>query len=209
MFSKNYAPLQNTSVLWCAAALLAAISGIGFRMGAPPSKLHDSAEAENHTSSREIKVRSSFTEVETTGTLISQKSSIQDQTSPGDWKISASSPAPANTPPSQTIPSGVQSLSRNRHATKQLKQPSLPLVMVEMDMNALGLSPEQQALVSNLRNQFITDIGGYNQNPASPEYLNRWLAAAASADEILRSQIGWQAFNAYTIAGARVSMQAR
>jgi hypothetical protein len=75
--------------------------------------------------------------------------------------------------------------------------------MLDIDLNALGLNSGQQAMVMRLRDQFIAEIGGQNQNPADPSYLKRWLQATPSMDEILRAQIGWAAFNAYTIENAR------
>lgn len=72
------------------------------------------------------------------------------------------------------------------------------MAMKPVDLQSLGFSPQQQALVQQVQAQFVKDVGGPNQDPADPAYGQRWLTAAQRADEILRAKIGWTAFNAYS-----------
>lgn len=56
--------------------------------------------------------------------------------------------------------------------------------------------PAQLAQFEALKSQFITDIGGLDQNPADPAYLNRWLGAQANADDWFYTWFGQSAYTA-------------
>src|SRR5262249_31585428 len=46
-----------------------------------------------------------------------------------------------------------------------------------------------------LRQEFIEEIGGYDQNVSDPEYYRRWGEAQQLLDEEVRTQLGEEAFN--------------
>ena len=70
---------------------------------------------------------------------------------------------------------------------------------------SLGLSQKQLDLIDTLRDNFLksTDATNPNQNPYDPTYAQRWMSAQQQSDEILKSRIGWVAFNQYQIEAAR------
>jgi hypothetical protein len=74
---------------------------------------------------------------------------------------------------------------------------SYPLFLQNVNWNALGLDASQQAAIAQVRQQFINNIGGPNQNPNDPAYLPRWQTAENSADDQLRGLLGAQAYMGY------------
>jgi hypothetical protein len=79
----------------------------------------------------------------------------------------------------------------------------LPLVFQRVDLNALGLNDDEKAAIEGLRQQFIEEIGGTNQNPSDPVYLARWQQARPEIDDSLRGMIGVKAFENYQSAAIR------
>jgi hypothetical protein len=75
----------------------------------------------------------------------------------------------------------------------------LPLVLRPVDVAALGLSDEQKAAIEELRDQFITDVGGVGQDPNDPAYGSRWQTAQPQSDIMLRGMIGGPAFMRYQL----------
>lgn len=78
----------------------------------------------------------------------------------------------------------------------------LPLVLQQVDLSALGLDENRLQVIRDLRQGFVDDIGGPNQDPADPAYRRRWLKAQAESDELLRGFIGWQAYQEYELQAA-------
>lgn len=76
--------------------------------------------------------------------------------------------------------------------------PTWPVVLKAMDYEGLGLPPLQPAVAQKLQEQFVQEVGGLNQNPEDAAYRQRWLTATQHANDLLRAQIGWEAFNAYS-----------
>ena len=72
--------------------------------------------------------------------------------------------------------------------------PVLPLALRDITPILLQLDAEQQAAVAELRTQFVSEIGGTNQDPADPAYANRWQKAQPENDRLLRGMIGVNAF---------------
>jgi hypothetical protein len=77
---------------------------------------------------------------------------------------------------------------------------SLPLVFHEIDPSVVNLSPQQAQVVNDLRQKFIQDVGGPNQNPNDPAYSQRWQASQPQADLDLCGMLGINAFQSYQIA---------
>ncbi len=86
------------------------------------------------------------------------------------------------------------------------KTPQWPMIFKMTDAAAGGmqtLPAQYQAAVQKLQDQFVKEVGGTQQNAADPGYAERWLSATQRADDLLRAQIGWQAFNAYSMSLAK------
>jgi hypothetical protein len=55
------------------------------------------------------------------------------------------------------------------------------------------MTDQQTALLQDLRQEFIDEVGGPNQDPASPEYRERWAKAEAEANQRFKVLFGHQA----------------
>ncbi len=77
---------------------------------------------------------------------------------------------------------------------------SYPLVFQNVDLTSLHLGPDQMQAVENLKQSFVNQIGGQNQNPNDPAYRQRWQEAQDTADNMLRDLLGWTGFQSYQIA---------
>lgn len=60
-----------------------------------------------------------------------------------------------------------------------------------------SFTAEELAAVKRLRNRFVEEIGGTNQNPKDPAYVKRWIEARHQIDEELQAQLGTDSYNAY------------
>jgi hypothetical protein len=77
---------------------------------------------------------------------------------------------------------------------KANQRPALPLVFETFDPSSLGLNAQQIEAVEELRQRFVEEIGGPNQNANDPVYRERWLKAQPEVDDTLRGLIGVSAF---------------
>jgi hypothetical protein len=77
---------------------------------------------------------------------------------------------------------------------------SVPLVFHEVDPSILTLNPQQAQVVDDLRQKFIEAVGGPNQDPNDPAYLQRWQASQPEVDVDLWTLLGINAFQAHQIA---------
>ena len=77
--------------------------------------------------------------------------------------------------------------------------PSMPLVLQSVDLDSIGLQPDQKAVVDRLRQQFIDEVGGPNQDPNDPAYIQRWQAAQPEIDNMLEGMIGINAYGKYEL----------
>jgi hypothetical protein len=77
---------------------------------------------------------------------------------------------------------------------------SFPLALQKPNLANLKLTPEQTAAIENVRQQFINDIGGTNQDPNNPDYLARWQQAQPKSDTLLRGWLGHNAYMSYGMA---------
>lgn len=109
-----------------------------------------------------------------------------------------SSPANADFLPevAATVPLDV---SRRRHPSQLV--PVYPLVFREADPALVNLSDQQMQSIQDLRQTFLDEIGGSNQNPNDPDYLQHWLKAQKNVDELLQGMLGtmsWETYQAAT-----------
>lgn len=110
-----------------------------------------------------------------------------------DWVLATllGAPAPADFSQASNIPPR----SGRPHAQEQTA--SLPLVFQNVDLSELKLNRDQLQAIEDLRQKFINDFGGPEQNPADPAYGDRWLKSRAQIDNDLRGFIGVKAFQDY------------
>jgi len=72
--------------------------------------------------------------------------------------------------------------------------PQMPLVFQTVDFSVLHLNEEQLQAVSELRQNFLDEIGGPGQNPNDPTYLERWQKSQPAVDDQLRGLLGTGTF---------------
>ena len=81
-------------------------------------------------------------------------------------------------------------------------QIKVPLVFVNVEPTALGLTDKELVGINRLRSSFTAAVGV--QNPADPHYADRWAEAQPSADDKLRAMLGIQRFNSYQLQASRL-----
>ena len=74
------------------------------------------------------------------------------------------------------------------------EQVSRPVALTDPGSPDL-LSEEQASAIEFIRAQFVTLLGGPNQDPADPTYFDRWTNAQKQVDEEFRSFLGEDAYN--------------
>ena len=77
---------------------------------------------------------------------------------------------------------------------------TMPLVLQDINPMELGLNVQQAQVVSDLRQRFVEEVGGPNQDPNDPAYSQRWQASQPQADLDLCGMLGIFAFQSYQIA---------
>ena len=77
---------------------------------------------------------------------------------------------------------------------------SMPLVFQDVDLAALRLDPGQRQAIEDLRQRFVEQLGGPNQDPTEPAYQERWQQAQPENDDLLRGLIGVRAWQDYQLA---------
>lgn len=82
-------------------------------------------------------------------------------------------------------------------AALSARAPTAPLVFQDVNPAALNLTSGQQEVISRLRQQFVDQIGGTNQDPNDPDYLARWQKAQRLMDDTLRGTLGIKFFVNY------------
>lgn len=115
-----------------------------------------------------------------------------DGTKPGPWSGRAQIQLVAYLLGETSAPAGTASTST--------RPPAYPLILQDVDLNALGLSAEQQERVAKIRQEFIASVGGTDQNPSTPTEKKRWLKARIVADDELRGSLGSQGVINYDLA---------
>ncbi|XHR29298.1 MAG: hypothetical protein ACFUZC_01795 [Chthoniobacteraceae bacterium] len=80
---------------------------------------------------------------------------------------------------------------------------SVPLIFQPLKGDELKLTASQSALLEKLRQNFLEEIGGPNQSPNDPRYLEKWQNAAAAADQRVRSLLGSQFYIRYQLEARR------
>jgi hypothetical protein len=76
----------------------------------------------------------------------------------------------------------------------QLVRAPMPLVFQNLDLEALKLQDGQRQGIEELRQTFLAELGGANQDPNDPAYYERWMKAQSDVDSMLPGMIGGEAF---------------
>lgn len=70
---------------------------------------------------------------------------------------------------------------------------TLPLILQTQALATLKLTDDQGYELKEMRQEFIQEIGGANQDPNDPAYLKRWQKAQPKFDELVGRAIGSRA----------------
>jgi hypothetical protein len=84
---------------------------------------------------------------------------------------------------------------------------SMPIVMQNIDLAALGLTNDQKQMIAEVRRNFLEQVGGTNQNPNDPAFLARWQQAQIEADTRLQATLGYQVYMQCQIAGYQMALE--
>lgn len=83
-------------------------------------------------------------------------------------------------------------------AERILNQPaSTPLALQSVDPGTMNLTDTQMQTLSDIRQNFLNEIGGTNQDPNDPAYRNRWQTAQREADDMLVGMLGMKFVQSY------------
>jgi hypothetical protein len=120
------------------------------------------------------------------------------------------SPTVSNDPVGeQPAPSQVSTSTETPSRRQSQERPAvLPLVFQEVDLTRLNLNRDQLQAIDDLRQTFVDQIGGLEQNPTDPAYRERWLKSQPQIDDDLRGMIGVAAFQDYQIESVTVAEKA-
>ncbi len=187
----------------------------GYQLGSPPERLQISLAAEHP-----VDVPSKVTAAKTPTASVfrtGETHSVQTPMEPTLERVSRSeAPAPARNderPAQERLQAGADILvkpgTHGRPVHPLSLTPTWPLALKAVDFQTLGVPAPLQAAIEKLQDQFVKEVGGLNQNPADAAYGQRWLMATQRADDLLRAQIGWEAFNAYSLAVMHASAAAK
>jgi hypothetical protein len=106
-------------------------------------------------------------------------------------------PAPAQALHNEDQPS---SAPASGHRPRPSAPISLPLAL--QDVPVIGMSSQQIQVINDVRQNFLDEIGGLNQDPNDPAYLANWQNAQPKADNLLKAMLGATAFENYQLAAA-------
>jgi len=88
---------------------------------------------------------------------------------------------------------------------EQTSTVSLPLVFQKIDPHQMNISPDQQEVINRIQQHFLDMVGGANQDPTDPQYLQRWQQAQPLINEELKLQLGDEFFMQYETAAAQAA----
>jgi hypothetical protein len=105
----------------------------------------------------------------------------------------------------QNLPEIAETPSSPRHQPIEMPLET-PLVMQDVDLDALGLSDDQVQAVASVRQDFLSQTDGQNQDTNSPTYHRLWRKAQQAADNALMAQLGYDGFNKYELMAYQSSL---
>lgn len=83
----------------------------------------------------------------------------------------------------------------------------VPVVFQDVDLTAMNLSEDQKQAMADIRQEFLQQIGGTNQDPNDPAYLKRWQEAQPAADAQAQAMLGMEAYLDYQIKAGQKAME--
>ena len=75
----------------------------------------------------------------------------------------------------------------------------MPLALQSPAPGVMKLSDEELQFIEAVREGFVADIGGPNQDPNDPAYRQRWQVAQQNADHSLRGMLGRRRYQEYEV----------
>jgi hypothetical protein len=122
-----------------------------------------------------------------------------DGTFPGPWSDGSEGKLVAYLL-GQALPESLAETPMPSSKHQSLEQPlETPLVMQDVDMKALGLSDDQMQAITSVRQDFLNQTDGSNQDTNSPAYRKRWRRAQQAADNSLMANLGDKDFNKFEV----------
>jgi hypothetical protein len=148
----------------------------------------------------ELQTASLSTRLGSFSTIQALRDQLQQLSAQEGAEISSLLGSPSEpTAPSTELADGAPALNSTR-STRASAPPQMPLVMQKVDTASLDLSPEQQQIIEDLRQNFSDAVGGPDQDPNDPAYLARWQKAQLQIDHELRGMLGIKVFEHYEVA---------
>ena len=103
----------------------------------------------------------------------------------------------------ETDPSSVTPTpSQNQAGTQRhywVAESRYPVVLQNGTADTTELNASQKAVVEQVQEQFVAEVGGSNQDPTDPAYLARWQKAQQNADDAIRGTLGNQFYMGYLL----------
>jgi hypothetical protein len=135
-----------------------------------------------------------------------------DGTGSGPWSAQAQLQLVAyllGQSPTQEVAADTAPTSPAAHRRRPLpvQMVSMPIVMQNIDLAALGLNNGQKQVIAEVRQNFLEQVGGTNQNPKDPAFLARWQQAQIEADTRLQATLGYQIYMRYQIAAYQMALE--
>lgn len=117
--------------------------------------------------------------------------------------FSAQDSTPSQLATSQETAASPQSSAEPATGVEDEPEPAkMPLVFAAPDPS-LQLDENATARLELLRERFMTEIGGPNQNPTDPQYYDRWQKAQAEVDQQLKIDLGQELYNKLQMSAQR------
>ena len=111
--------------------------------------------------------------------------------------------AAALVPPEESSP--VSAATPRRRQDRPNSPILTPLVIQNVDLSTLNLNDQQRQLIEELRQSFAAEIGGPDQDPNDPGYLERWQKAQPESDNLMKAMLGITVFENYQLAAAGIN----
>jgi hypothetical protein len=95
----------------------------------------------------------------------------------------------------------------NSQSPNQPAGTTMPLILQNIDLSTLKLSDAETQAIASIRETFLNNLGGANQDTNDPAYIARWQKAQSQADNMLQVMVGGQSFMQYQVMAYQMSLQ--
>jgi hypothetical protein len=114
---------------------------------------------------------------------------------------SAASVASVSTSNASPSPSPLEKSPVAVEATQ--KSAELPLIFQPVsESKTFKVTQQQATIMEGLRQSFVREIGGTNQDPSDPQYIERWNRAMDTANQRIQTQLGQEFYMRYQVEAA-------